>query len=72
MAAPMRTIITTAREEAAVISHELANTAKASASTAGGAGRTVAMEAMNPLGVRQAAEMTVKEGMGGRSIYTPC
>ncbi|KAK4687867.1 hypothetical protein P7C73_g2245, partial [Tremellales sp. Uapishka_1] len=59
----------TARKEAAVITSEIAITARASAvAELGAAGRTAGMEMINPVGVRHAVEMSVKESLGESSL----
>lgn len=55
-----------ARQEASVISAELATTARTGIVEVGGiAARAGEMEVVNPMAVRQMAEASVKEGLAG-------
>ncbi|KAK8864128.1 hypothetical protein IAR55_001374 [Kwoniella newhampshirensis] len=67
--AGIRTMMSAAREEAAIISTELATAARTAAVEGGvAAERQAVMDVMNPVAVRQAAENSVKEAVGETSL----
>ncbi|WVR06689.1 hypothetical protein IAU60_003721 [Kwoniella sp. DSM 27419] len=72
--AAVRTMMAVAREEAAIVTSELAVAARTAvvegAATAAGAERNAVMEAMNPMAVRQAAEASVKTAAEDCSLLT--
>ena len=67
--AAVRSMISVAREEVAILSTELAPSTRTSALEGiGMAARSTEMEALNPIGIRQAAEATIKQPLGGNAF----
>ena len=64
--AAVRSMLSVAREEVAVLSTELASsTRRGIAEGVTAATRTAEMEAINPIAIRQIAETSVKQTVGG-------
>ena len=62
----MMSLLSAAREEAAIVSTELISTARTGAMEGAGLTvRTLEAEAMNPIAIRHAAEAAMKETVGG-------